>query len=462
MTLGSLAAAQDLSPDQRLNVAPDRTPGAIKDAGVYHMVTGTWTRTGSSSASFGPDVIYNNTAESGYFTSVGMRGGFAAGGRVYDSGGIPGESNGSAFPVAPDRECYRVDAFEIGYCDFGSPGTSGWTFNFLDTFNVCNNTYPTPQVAEITATGLPAGGGCWTVTIDLTGGMEFSMSADGDPVPGGWDDDIVVDTFGFGIRYAGSEPASTEPAGWLISGDPNATDPRYLMAPFGSGDEITDGTGTYFGPASLCGGEGTGFLTEDRYWLEDIAGNGVNTRCGFFGGYRNIFGCGPGFVRPYASIHMKIHASDDPCPSEAFSPYCATNPNRTDLKSQLSIEGSPVASLDDVTLVATTVTSNSTGFFLTSQTPGFVAQPAGSQGNLCLGGAIGRFVGPGQVMTTRFDQTVRLSTTAGQWSNQAIPTPTGNYAASAGTTSYFQFWHRDTLFGQPTSNFTNGVAVTWE
>ena len=445
-----------------LNVVPDAQPRAVRNAGIYHLASGTWTRTGPSTASFGPDVIYNNTAPSGYFTSVGMRGGFAPGGRVYDSGGIPGQSNGNAFPVAPDRECYRIDAFEIGYCDFGSPGTSGWTLNFLEAFNVCNTTTPTPQVAEVTATGLPAGGGCWTVTIDLTGGMEFSMSADGDPVPGGWDDDIKVDTIGFGIRYAGSEPNSPEPAGWLIAGDPNSSDPSYVQNPFGFGDQVTDGTGTYYGPASLCGGAGTGLLTEDRYWLEDLAGNGFNTRCGFFGGYANPAGCGTRPSRPYASIHMKIHASDDACPAEAFEPYCATNPNRTDLKSQLSVEGSPVAAADDITLVATTVTYNATGFFLTSQTPGFVARPGGSQGNLCLGGAIGRFVGPGQVMTTGFDQTVSLSSSAGQWSTQSIPTPTGNYAANAGTTSYFQFWHRDTIAGQPTSNFTNGVAITWE
>ncbi|MEM8711604.1 MAG: hypothetical protein AAGG01_11675, partial [Planctomycetota bacterium] len=40
------------------------------------------------------------------------------------------------------------------------------------------------------------------------------------------------------------------------------------------------------------------------------------------------------------------------------------------------------------------------GFFVTSQTEGFAANPGGSAGNFCLGGAVGRYVGPGQILNS--------------------------------------------------------------
>jgi len=75
--------------------------------------------------------------------------------------------------------------------------------------------------------------------------------------------------------------------------------------------------------------------------------------------------------------------------------------------------------------------------------------------NLCLGGSIGRFVGPGQVMNSgasgSFTLTVDLS---------ALPTPTGLVTAQPGETWNFQAWYRDANPG-PTSNFTDAVAVTF-
>ncbi|HJO27664.1 MAG TPA: hypothetical protein QF730_10495, partial [Planctomycetota bacterium] len=41
--------------------------GAVKDAGVYHTATGTWTRNSSATANIGPMVVYNNDANTGYF-----------------------------------------------------------------------------------------------------------------------------------------------------------------------------------------------------------------------------------------------------------------------------------------------------------------------------------------------------------------------------------------------------------
>ena len=61
-------------------VAQAQVPTAVrvtmptKDAGVYHVATGTWTRTGGSQANLGPDVIYRADVPSGYFAeSLGTR-----------------------------------------------------------------------------------------------------------------------------------------------------------------------------------------------------------------------------------------------------------------------------------------------------------------------------------------------------------------------------------------------------
>lgn len=92
------------------------------------------------------------------------------------------------------------------------------------------------------------------------------------------------------------------------------------------------------------------------------------------------------------------------------------------------------------------------GLFLASLTPGFVPNPGGSSGDLCLVGQILRFQPPD-----------------GAWSGAAalsasidlgdLPPPHDG-AVLPGDTWYFQTWFRD----QPdqTSNFTNATSVTFE
>ena len=52
--------------------------------------------------------------------------------------------------------------------------------------------------------------------------------------------------------------------------------------------------------------------------------------------------------------------------------------------------GSTSAAANSLTIGAQDLPNNSFGFFLASRTQGLVAGPGGSQGTLCLGGAIGR------------------------------------------------------------------------
>ena len=100
---------------------------------------------------------------------------------------------------------------------------------------------------------------------------------------------------------------------------------------------------------------------------------------------------------------------------------------------------------------------NSFGFFLTGRTQGFVQFPGGSQGNLCLSGPIGRYVGPGQVLNSgpqgRFELGLDLT---------RMPTPTGLVAAQAGETWHFTACYRDAITGVTTSNFTDGLPVAFQ
>jgi len=136
--------------------------------------------------------------------------------------------------------------------------------------------------------------------------------------------------------------------------------------------------------------------------------------------------------------------------------YCSANANSTGLPASITGWGSAVVSANTLSLGATNLPLGSFGFFMTSRTQDFVTNPAGSQGNLCLGGAIGRYVGPGQVQNSGVSGGFSLALDLTQH-----PTPTGPTAVVAGETWSFQAWYRDSVGGQATSNFTNGVAVAF-
>ncbi|MEM1451908.1 MAG: DUF4886 domain-containing protein [Planctomycetota bacterium] len=138
--------------------------------------------------------------------------------------------------------------------------------------------------------------------------------------------------------------------------------------------------------------------------------------------------------------------------------YCGPAvPNSTLVAGRMDVLGSDRALDRSVRLRATLLPASAFGFFLTSRTQGFAPMAGGSAGNLCLGGNIGRYVGPGQILdsgpTGRFELGLALDET---------PTPTGFVTIAAGETWSFQTWHRDSAGGQATSNFTDAVGVTFD
>jgi len=139
--------------------------------------------------------------------------------------------------------------------------------------------------------------------------------------------------------------------------------------------------------------------------------------------------------------------------------YCSpANAHTGGMSAQILATGSNQASANSVILEASALPLNQFGFFLTSQTQGFVTNPGGSQGNLCLAGVIGRYVGPGFIKnsgaTGAFNLTLNLQ-----------QTPAGNVfvAVLPGQTWNFQAWFRDIgPQGQPWSNFTDATNVLFQ
>ena len=130
--------------------------------------------------------------------------------------------------------------------------------------------------------------------------------------------------------------------------------------------------------------------------------------------------------------------------------------NSSGLDGQLLAQGSAAVSDNDIVLEASQLPPDSFGFFITSQIETFVMNPGGSAGNLCLGGSIGRYVGPGEIQSSGASGTISLAIDLTQ-----VPQPTGTVAVAPGDIWSFQLWHRDTVGGMSTSNFTDGLRITF-
>ena len=90
------------------------------------------------------------------------------------------------------------------------------------------------------------------------------------------------------------------------------------------------------------------------------------------------------------------------------------------------------------------------------QGEGFAVDLAGSVGNFCLGGEIGRYVGPGEIQS---------GGSQGQMSIQvdlsAMPQPVGPVPVNAGDIWYFQGWYRDVVGGSTVTSFSNRLSISF-
>ena len=180
-------------------------------------------------------------------------------------------------------------------------------------------------------------------------------------------------------------------------------------------------------------------------YRDHLAATTVGAKSFFAGG--QFFG-GFGGVMVYDTVDIY----DDALGAAYCSPGVA---NSTGAPARITAQGFPGAAAQGyVILTADRLPTQSVGYFLTSQMQGFAAGPGGSQGDLCLGGAVGRFAAAGQLQNSGASGTFELTTDLTQH-----PQPTGLVSVQAGETWNFQAWYRDANPG-PTSNFTDAVSVT--
>lgn len=131
---------------------------------------------------------------------------------------------------------------------------------------------------------------------------------------------------------------------------------------------------------------------------------------------------------------------------------CTTVPNSTGQSGQVEARGSRFLAQNDLRIVATQLPTDSFGYLGISLDETFVANPGGSAGNLCIGPTVGRFVDQVQSsgMNGRIVTTIDLD---------AVPQPTGFVSTMVGDRWYCQLWHRDSVMGAATSNFTDALSV---
>lgn len=163
----------------------------------------------------------------------------------------------------------------------------------------------------------------------------------------------------------------------------------------------------------------------------------------------------PGVQNPVTSCATAMSVGS--CINNATfgTPYCMAAPNVTGQAGDLIGTGSILVSNNSVELVATNLPPNQFGFCVNSRLSGFVPNPGGSNGNLCLGGSIGRFDDATEIKNTGSGGTFTLALDL-----NAIPRPNGVEAVMQGETWFFQAWFREPVGGG--SNFTRGVEITFQ
>lgn len=142
-------------------------------------------------------------------------------------------------------------------------------------------------------------------------------------------------------------------------------------------------------------------------------------------------------------------------PGDVGTNYCMPNVNTSGAAASMSALGSASIATNMLTIESTSMPALVFGFFITSRTSGFAANPGGSAGNLCLSGAVGRFIGPGGIQNSGLGGEISLAIDLTN-----LAQPNGPVAAASGETWHFQCWFRDGgAGGTPTSNFSDGLEV---
>lgn len=288
---------------------------------------------------------------------------------------------------------------------------------------------------------IPAGSTVTSVSLELTITMSASSVPDDQSIhmlTSDWGESTSVASSGGGGGGGTAQPGD---ATWIHTFSPSS---NWTTA---GGDFVATASATASVPASgTVSFNGPGLAADVQAWLD-----GTQSDYGWLIKGPEV---GGSTARRYAthensSLTPLLTIEFDP-PSTIGSIICTTTPNSSGNLATLTATGSSSAAANDLTLNASGLPPQQFGIFVTSQTVS-----ANPSGNLCLGGMIGRFTQPSQILqsgsTGEFALTLDLD---------SFPQGSGFVAVSAGETWNFQAWHRDIV--APGSGFSDGLAVTFQ
>ncbi len=428
VAFGTAAQAQQVPPSKLEPVT-----GTVRDAGIFHVATNTWTRK-STAAHIGADVIYDNTFSTGYYSAL-------SGDHYVDEGRLPSPSSPANVTSRPGcSTIYDVDGFQIAYCT-DQVGGGAFQVSFFETYVPCSTVIGVTPTATFLTAGPGGGVGgqlqCWIVTVDLDGppSTGFHMLADGD---GTFANPVASNLFGWSMSSA--LPAANQLAtGPLIAGDPNLS-------------LFYDGT-RWDSPVNYAE-SGTGMGSMNQYRFE---GGPTPGSCFWFGGI------------PFASFHLELYADACSgytngilfCSGDGTGTACPCSNNGVTgngcanslFAAGAHIGGAGFARITNDSLLLTTMqTPNQSVLFF----QGTIRQAAGAglafgDGKRCAGGTV-----------IRLGIKIPVGNTASYPVGADLPIHAQGQVTTPGTRTY-QGWYRNpAAFCTPaTFNLTNGIEFVW-
>jgi len=431
---GSALAQQDAM----AKIRPITT--AVKDAGVYHVATGTWTRAAQDPvATLGADVLYDNTCWVGYYSGLADFEVFV------DNGRAPSlTSPNSAISITGTGTSYGVDGYKTQYCTVGITGPTSLDYAWYMCYAICSDaTLLTPTVAY---TGLfPANGFCWTVIVDFANTTyAWTISAD---CNGSYDNNQSLDNFGWSIGETAPSAATT--VGPIICGDFLG-----LLTGGPGGTGCPFGDGTVWQPGL---GDGTGVGSQDAF-ESDL--NGVLNACYYYGGYTS--------GNLYASFAHELIGSAAPanpgipgCFCTLVNAPCGNNfdtagcLNSVGTGASISATGTDFVANDNLVLHVTGSRPSKPGVWLQG---GGQQQVMFKDGNLCVANPTVRIWGDVSTTATGDNDTTDLPA-GGLVAQLAVK----GWTVVPGTPLWYQWWYRDG--GGPClqqSNLSNNLQINWQ
>jgi hypothetical protein len=400
LTIGALlVAAVTSSAQQTVHARP--IPSRLKDAGVYHFSTRTWTHGHDTLTP--SKVLYRNIANTGFFGVMGI----AADLIWTDEGCMP--SPGHEAGAKSGKQ--TVQSITLCYCSsVAGPQVGGVVF--YDSYTSCTDPLNLPVAGGFGFTTAGGGQACWIGTFDLTGStFEFDLTDDSDGV---FDGTTALDNFGWTLFLADGGSGGFN--GPFLDGDPN---------------NIPYGDGTYYQNSGVT--YGTGLDTRDQFWLTDTSSSYANG-CYWFGGYDN--------GNPFGSWAIIIRGKS----SVGDWKYCTSSSNSTGAPADISFSGSTSSSAGSFTLTSAPVPNESSIFFHAAnqtQVP-FGCSFLCATGNIIRGAIT---LGSGNVATYTYDNSDAKH----------------SLGAFVGTTRNFQHWFRDPMgaasCGGQTFNTSNAITI---